>query len=552
MFKSITLQAGPSSESPPLSIQLSPVTIFVGPNNSGKSQFLRELARFCESHKKQHFRILSDADPLPFNSDEVAEFIEMCNDRYVQFDDGKIRFSSNTSDAATHDQLNRMLTEPTMDGAHFRNLVLRPQVQLLTGDDRLQMMRPQNHVDLHQFSDDPHNIIFSDNALRSQISAIFFETFGQHLVADITRPGQIRYRLSKTEPASESVEKSMTAEAIAFQKQGRTFDELSDGVNAFAGIVFKLFSRRSKLTLIDEPESFLHPTLSNILGRETARSIASSNRRVVVATHSAHFLMGCVEADVDVSVVRLTYDRDCPTARKIDSEELLEMMRDPLLRSTGILDGLFCDAVIVTESDADRAFYQEINRRLNQSAESDGVPGCLFVNAQGIDSIHHIVRMLRRLGVPAAGILDVDVLNNGGRKWQQLLESASIPPANRKGLGQTRSDIHSAAKRDDKDLKTKGGIYCLQDHDREAAENLVSHLADYGLFIIPGGELESWMSHLDTGGLHGPPWLTKVFQLMGSDPDDEAYAKPKDADVWDFMRLIRRWMIDPNRKGIPE
>jgi hypothetical protein len=36
-------------------------------------------------------------------------------------------------------------------------------------------------------------------------------------------------------------------------------------------------------------------------------------------------------------------------------------MRNPLLRSTGVLSGLFYEFVIVTEADADRAFYQEIN-----------------------------------------------------------------------------------------------------------------------------------------------------------------------------------------------
>jgi hypothetical protein len=35
-----------------------------------------------------------------------------------------------------------------------------------------------------------------------------------------------------------------------------------------------------------------------------------------------------------------------------------------MLRSVGVLSGLFFQNVIVTEADADRAFYQEVNDRL--------------------------------------------------------------------------------------------------------------------------------------------------------------------------------------------
>jgi hypothetical protein len=39
-------------------------------------------------------------------------------------------------------------------------------------------------------------------------------------------------------------------------------------------------------------------------------------------------------------------------------------MRDPLLRSVGVLGALFYNGAVICEADADRALYQELNERL--------------------------------------------------------------------------------------------------------------------------------------------------------------------------------------------
>jgi hypothetical protein len=53
-----------------------------------------------------------------------------------------------------------------------------------------------------------------------------------------------------------------------------------------------------------------------------------------------------------------------------------------MLRSVGVLEGLFYNYVIVGEADADRAFYQEINERLPAA-------------------IPKIIEPLRKLGIPS-------------------------------------------------------------------------------------------------------------------------------------------------------
>jgi hypothetical protein len=68
-------------------------------------------------------------------------------------------------------------------------------------------------------------------------------------------------------------------------------------------------------------------------------------------------------------------------------------------------------------------------------------------------------------------------------------------------------------------MKRDGGVAILSAApDREAARNLFADLADYGLFVVEEGEVESWLKTLDVPG-HGPPWLIEMFEKLGSNPD---------------------------------
>ena len=225
-------------------------------------------------------------------------------------------------------------------------------------------------------------------------------------------------------------------------------------------------------------------------------------------------------------------------------------MRNPLLRSTGVLSGLFYEFVVVTESDADRAFYQEVNERLLRFKPEWGIPNCLFINAQNKQTIQTIIRPLRQLGIPAAGIVDVDVLKEGGMNWTNLLSSANVPSIAHNGLATTRAAVKQAMEDSGKNMKFEGGVGILQPSDEEAAMGLLSQLSGYGIFVVPVGELESWLKGLQCSG-HGPSWLIHIFEKMGEDPDASDYLKPSSNDVWQFMKEIKEWLIDPNRKGIP-
>ncbi len=113
----------------------------------------------------------------------------------------------------------------------------------------------------------------------------------------------------------------MTLHRANFTQGATLISELSDGVQAYTGLVAAVMSLPHRILLIDEPEAFLHPPLAKRLGRDLADLATERDASLVVATHSADFLMGCLEANPNVVIVRLTYENRVATSRYLPSRE---------------------------------------------------------------------------------------------------------------------------------------------------------------------------------------------------------------------------------------
>lgn len=286
-----------------------------------------------------------------------------------------------------------------------------------------------------------------------------------------------------------------------------------------------------------------------MLGKAAATKAQATGKQLFASTHSAHFLMGCIQSGAKVNVVRLTYAEGKGTARLLPSNDLVNFMRNPLLRSVGILNGLFYDGVVVAEGDTDRAFYNEINERLLSEATGRGARNCLFLNAQNKQTVRTIISLLRGLGIPAAGIVDIDILKEGGTVWNSFLKAGGVSSVTAIGHAQVRSNLLTILEATGQDMKRHGGITLLSGNDLQAAKDLFESLDDYGLFVVRGGEVESWLKQFGISG-HGSNWLIPMFQKLGENPADPAYVKPSQGDVWDFIQKISLWLNNPSRKGV--
>lgn len=541
-----------------LELNLSPVTVFIGPNNSGKSQALIEIERWVTEGIKEFSKILEFIEFKCFGEQEVI--CELLN-RIKLPDSIENRKHSEEYEYIGKYQNNRQIYIPSLikhasnpneitDGYSDLFYMLSCYTLRLDGYNRLSLINPQQCGDLLEKPINNFSKLFIDEELMNKVRTVVFDSFKKYLVLDPTHSGYLRLRLSSVEPAN-NIEKSLTSEAREFHKNATIIEDASDGVKAFIGIIISLIADESKLILIDEPEAFLHPTLSYKLGKEIT-SFVNDKQRLFISTHSANFLMGCVQNNIGLNIVRLTYDVQGSTARVLTQDKLKPLMQNPLLRSIGVFNALFYNAVVVTEADADRAFYQEINERLLKDKDPRGIEGCLFLNAQNKQTVWDIVKPLRELGIPTVGIVDIDVIKEGGDVWNKVLNGIYLPELSHDSYRTNRSKLKQAFDKIlGKDMKRDGGVNLLNGSEKDFCLDFFKNLSEYGCLVVPVGEIEKWLESLDIDRGKSS-WLRSIFEKMGDNPDLDEYVRPANGDVWDFIGEASKWINAPNKKGIPE
>jgi predicted ATPase len=563
MIDRLKLKFGSSPNSPPLEFDTTPITVFVGPNNSGKSKLIREVfEQVTQGHVASGKLVADEIILRQFTQDEalaaIEEFTLALNPGEV-VQPGHVVVGRQGARTQMHlesmvqafSQFNEMASNDWRKQS-LASQLLRYKVRMLDGQGRLALSNDQPFGDLMAPAQSSFQAIWRDDGLRSSLREIVFDALGEHLTFDPTYAGQIRLRLSQQAPQDADEEQALTARSRDFHSQGILMTTgASDGARAFCGIMAEVMAGKPDLLLIDEPEAFLHPTLSFKLAKNLAKQMVGSSKRLFVSTHSPNFLMGCVSAGVPVTVVRLTYRNRVATARILPSEELTVLMRTPLLRSANVLSALFYENAVITEGDCDRAFYQEVNERMLAANVPDrGIPNCIFLNGTGKTQIATIKAALRNFGIPAAGIYDIDFIKDGGAEQSKRLKAASVPQGSRDGLNATRTAVKTTLDATGQNYKRAGGISLLDGAELETAKLYLRTLADYGIFVIPNGEIESWLREFGIGG-HATEWLVPMFERLGSDPEAANYVQAGYGDVWDFLQGIRDWLLNPNRAGIP-
>ncbi|CAH8206902.1 ATP-dependent nuclease [Vibrio aestuarianus] len=558
MINNISFLFGSDSVSDSLLLAPKSVNIFVGPNNSGKSLILKEIESICNNPEPNR-KIIAGIDIQKIDKDD---FIRMVKAREIDkpegysHQDGSIFmrgvsvFSDNDAPIrqVSVDYLIEQIEGTQSNFNYLAENFLSYYTVRLDGKTRFSLTEPRASGDLTKEPKNHLMALFQNDDARKRISDITFDAIGKYFVIDPTSMTQFKVRMSDVAPKDNSEEQGLDQTARDFHSNATDIENMSDGVKAFTGLVSSTLSQDYKVVLIDEPEAFLHPPLARKLGKVLSSLAKEKDQKMFIATHSSDFVMGCVQSGQKINIVRMTYTNGVPSARHLPSEKLSELMKNPLLRSSGVLGAMFHESVIVSESDADRAFYQEVNERLNQFG-GDGAKDSLFINAQNKQTIGRIVAPLREMGIPAAAIADLDIIKVN-KEFKEICKACNIPQELIDSWGVLRGNITNAFS--DSGLNpNKNGILELPKKHQDSVQMLIENLAKFGLFVVPVGALEQWLRCLEiTDGRHGPQWIMEAFAKMGEDPEDEGYLMPSEGDVWQFIRNVSMWVSDPYRKGV--
>jgi hypothetical protein len=559
--------AGVVPGAPGTRLQIGPVTVFVGPNNSGKSLALRELLQWANQgvEPPQPWaggRVLAAiAGVFPPNEEALDEFLRpwevqsespsqrMLRTMSLAPSSGPGMGGSGLVSRRRFGQYNQSFDE------YCRTTILPVFTVLLDGRSRFNLSEAR-HMTTHREPPGNHLMaLVRDRALYERVNREILEVFAHHLVVDTSQPPNVSLGLSRTSPpAGHWPERSYDPDVIQYQVSATPIHEFSDGVQIYSGLIAALDSISRVIVLIDEPEAFLHPTLARRLGARLAADARDRRRNLLAATHSADFLLGCVTEVPETAIVRLTYEKGAATARPLAGTDVAQLVRDPLLRSVDALDALFARGAVVCEADSDRVFYDEINRRLMDDEERQGAADTHFLNAQNWQTIPKIIAPLRRLGVPAAAIVDLDALTRD-EAWPEFISATTSDPNTRYALSVARQSA-ATILREAGTLGPGGTLACKESgldavrngSDRETVKGILKYLADYGLFVVPVGELEKWLRQL--GITNKKTWVTEMLVRLGS-RTDPAYVVPGFGDVWDFVECVAAWVNNPARAGMP-
>jgi hypothetical protein len=535
------------SDGTELALAAGSVVAIVGPNNSGKSEAIRNLSQSVARQVDGPVVVVVEYH----KSGDKAAFEKWLEDNAMEIEraDGTVMVSR-----VGTQQKKVILISEWGSGPPFQHVA---QVMSITAmaEARLSLVKPVPSYPTR--SEHPSNALqhlYSDPQAELQLSDAIKEAFGTGVVVDRTGGSQI-YLLYGDQPLTEAT-LPPSAEYLAEINALRQVDEQGDGVKSFTGLTMAVGTGVYPLVLVDEPEAFLHPPQAKLLGRRLAAS-AGDRTQVFLATHSADLLQGLIEEKPEaVNVVRVTRAGAINPTAVLSSDELKILWEDPLLRYSNVLDGLFHDRVVICEADADCRFYGATFDQMDP-APGERKQEVLFTHVGGKARIHTIVRALRAVAVPISVVADIDILRSPedvkrvvealGADWKDFEDVVTSVKAVVDSLPSETlvenlvREFHSVFDAKDpkskalpEDVKTaraklkvvdgwarlkSAGVAGMPNGQPTAdLVGLLEALATVSLHVVPVGELEGFNTAI---GNHGPQWVAAALEA-GSHRTDTA------------------------------
>jgi hypothetical protein len=393
--------------------------------------------------------------------------------------------------------------------------------------------------------------MYKNPDLEKKLSDICVRAFGEPLFLDRFAGNSLYLSLGQPPALPENVmppPKEYLDQIAAFP----TVDQQGDGMKSFIGLMLHLLTVPYRIILVDEPEAFLHPPQARLIGRLLVEE-NPAEAQVFVATHDSDVLTGVLDVpEASITVVRLDWDGEVNHASQLDPEKVKDLWQDPLLRYSNILDGLFHEAVVLCEGDADCRYYQSVLDDV-QAEESETEeaevrrPDLLFTHCGGKDRMPMVIDALGAVRVPVRVIADFDVLREEtllrriveglDGNWNLLksdwsvvkraVDNISKAPSTdyvREEIGKALSKIttRKLQKSDEEELRKlirvesgwdevkRYGMSAIPAGDATSrVERLIANLREIGLFVVEEGQLEGFVRSV---GNHGPHWVNEVHR----------------------------------------
>jgi energy-coupling factor transporter ATP-binding protein EcfA2 len=553
-------------------VRLGKFNVLVGPNNSGKSQTLRDIHDFVISGSASRLKIFSEvALDIPNEADALTDVrcVEVPHPDQVQYQGVSSNlFDSHSLNCATSHIATLLANSSSQPyRSQLQASLGRYWIALLDAESRFKLAAPTESYDPRRES--PRNALQAFYArreiLQPDLRRAFKEAFGIDIALDWAALKNLYLRVGPdfgVIPEEQGKLDALMREAAELATQG-------DGYKSFSGVVLAMLTFSNRVLLLDEPEAFLHPAQARMLGHWLASYADQREAQVVVASHSADFLWGVVSAKAASTIVRLNRDGNRTGYHVAPTDTTREMVESPLLSSQPVLDSFFHRGVVLCEGDPDRAVYQTVAHRFLQEKGGESI---LFVHSNGKDALKNPAELLRNSGIPCCAILDIDALNSeavltdivrsltGEVPSAELLNLRSSVATHVEDISEDamlstlRAHVEQWQRNNVNDFRQarrllfavcrsashwesvkRLGLGFFEGAALANIQRLLSLLKEIGIFVVPIGELESWLA---PSVAKGRAWNRAALERLHSEACPPALKEFVGSAV-DFLHLHR-------------
>lgn len=566
------------------------LTLVVGPNSSGKSQFLRDIYHRLSGDARE----LVVAENIEINKPDFDPFIK-CLESEGLFettydDNGNAQWRPKTTYLGTgqtigqielskaknlHNKYNPDGKKPELRSdylSYFGKLL----ITALFLDRRLISL---NQVGVIDFQEQPPqqdlHALYLDDEAREGLFKEMLESFGKAVWPDSSRGKTMCIRVSD-EGVLPTAEDRLSPTKMASY---RSIESEGDGLKSYVATCVALLLGRRPICIVDEPEMCLHPPQARNLGMFIGRYGSSTETATFVATHSSEILRGAIQTGQDIQIIRLIKKNGNFVGHLVPSEVLSEAVKKPTVRAESVLDGIFAQSVLIVEADGDRLVYQTVLETLVEELRVD----VHFTTVGGVGGIGDTCKLYRTLNIPIGVIADLDLINDPDRLKRILeemttTENALLLSKNARTILNeirkqppnispqefsdelkllksvpdnwdadqdveiSRSLIKLARQLDRMRKLKRGGISAMEDPIKSMLEKLLTDLGKVGVFLVPVGELEGWLQseNVSVSKNNKWAWANAASNLVHEKGSSKG-------DIWDFMRDVGNYLLRDNR-----
>lgn len=562
------------------------INIIIGPNNSGKSQFLKDIKNSLSSHNylnKKNITIRDMEYILPKNKEEFINrynlhskiFSNSDNQYYIRnysgiydnniivsnpasnyLDTGNISITPNwemelQSQITNFDHFicndekiiggenypqntiihNEKYIEIEENGKKIKKIIAGSEGPLyeakgasiknfinlygnlffnyLGTEEKLLMCKRQKQYGLQDHNTNFLSEVQFNSKLLDELSKYTKTMFNKDIYLDRFSWGEsILFRVGDNFDFIRNASRNDSEVEIKL-KDYNALDNEGDGIKSFVTNYIALNMNDKNILLLDEPESFLHPPLAKQLGEIIARS-SSENKQIFISTHSADLLKGILGVNKNVNIIRITRDKEFNQFNLLKKEAIEQIISNPMLLSSNILNGLFCEKVYICEAESDEEFFQSLHDKINL------YDNAFFTHGKNKQTLKDISKIYNTLSIPNYRIYDFDILKD--EDFNKALNTF-INEQDKNKYIEIRKKVNEVLK---KESYANGGINDIKEDElRNMVINMFNDLKKSKIIILEYGCLESTLDDLNIKYTKNKnKWFEKAMGLVYESSND--------------------------------